>query len=435
MSESSKNFSKLYALFILFYLGFTDQWFSDLFTGITCVLALTYIFLTYSKQWFLWLVIGFTVTIIDIMPENPNVIFFSLILNLTILWHYLRSKWKDIPFELHSIKKLIIIELSVLYFFAFFHKLNYSFLAIDCSCGTMLTKELIEHIPGFSLPDLFYYFIIYLTLIIELLLPVALLWRKTRLIALIFGLFFHFALARSHYDFSGLIFAIYTLFLPDYLQHQVSRYLKYLSRWWMFLAIMLCILVSWYFSYMFSYRLFMILWFAFAAGYFIMIFQQRKKMLSGLLRPLEPLAMPHVSYYIFILLLIFNGLNPYLGLKTEYSFAMYSNLRTEAGQSNHLLIDNELKLFDFQEDLVFILDTNIEEIQDDQVITYFDFYGIIKSYEGLNNYYIKYKYEDNVTIYNFDGSKEFKKISNYNILDKFLKFRKIQLGSCVQCVH
>lgn len=48
-----------------------------------------------------------------------------------------------------------------------------------------------------------------------------------------------------------------------------------------------------------------------------------------------------------------NGLAPYLGLKTETSAAMYSNLRTEGGTNNHLFMP-ALRLTGYQDDLVEI---------------------------------------------------------------------------------
>jgi hypothetical protein len=57
---------------------------------------------------------------------------------------------------------------------------------------------------------------------------------------------------------------------------------------------------------------------------------------------------------IFPLLVVLNGACPYLGSKTETAFAMYSNLRTEGGATNHLLLPRPLALFDYQTDLVQI---------------------------------------------------------------------------------
>jgi hypothetical protein len=72
----------------------------------------------------------------------------------------------------------------------------------------------------------------------------------------------------------------------------------------------------------------------------------------GLCRCGDPVLM--VMPVVFFL----NGACPYLGLKTETSFAMYSNLRTEGGRSNHLLSPADVAPFRFQEDLVEIIDSS-----------------------------------------------------------------------------
>ena len=52
------------------------------------------------------------------------------------------------------------------------------------------------------------------------------------------------------------------------------------------------------------------------------------------------------------LLLVVNAVSPYAGLKTEASFAMFSNLQTEPGHWNHLLVPEAVRVFGAQDDLV-----------------------------------------------------------------------------------
>lgn len=72
-----------------------------------------------------------------------------------------------------------------------------------------------------------------------------------------------------------------------------------------------------------------------------------------------------------------NGLSPYLGAKTETSFSMYSNLRTEGGATNHFLVRKPLRLFGYQEDLVTILESSDPKLQwyadTGHVMTWFEF--------------------------------------------------------------
>jgi hypothetical protein len=62
------------------------------------------------------------------------------------------------------------------------------------------------------------------------------------------------------------------------------------------------------------------------------------------------------------LLVLINGASPFLGFKTETSFAMYSNLRTEGGQSNHLLWKRPLALAPYQTDLVDVMFSNVPQV-------------------------------------------------------------------------
>jgi hypothetical protein len=72
--------------------------------------------------------------------------------------------------------------------------------------------------------------------------------------------------------------------------------------------------------------------------------------------PVLDRRMPAVLYLV-PLVLVFVGLTPYLGLRTAGNFSMFSNLRTEGESSNHLLLEhNPLKLWDYQDDVVWIVD-------------------------------------------------------------------------------
>ncbi|MGU3502447.1 hypothetical protein [Mycobacterium sp. C31M] len=64
-----------------------------------------------------------------------------------------------------------------------------------------------------------------------------------------------------------------------------------------------------------------------------------------------------VALYLVPILLVFIGMTPYLGLRTAGNFSMFSNLKTEGERSNHLLLgSNPLKIWGYQEDVVWIID-------------------------------------------------------------------------------
>jgi hypothetical protein len=52
---------------------------------------------------------------------------------------------------------------------------------------------------------------------------------------------------------------------------------------------------------------------------------------------------------------VFNGLTPYLELKTGYGFNMYANLMTVGGESNHFVVRDTLPLTDVQDHLLTVV--------------------------------------------------------------------------------
>jgi hypothetical protein len=94
------------------------------------------------------------------------------------------------------------------------------------------------------------------------------------------------------------------------------------------------------------------------------------------------------------LLLLFNGMNPYLGLKTASAFNMFTNLRTEGGQTNHLFMSQRLKLAHYQDDLVEIIRTDHPalkryEPQSGRMITYFEFQRLASAEK--RDFFVEYR--------------------------------------------
>ena len=61
---------------------------------------------------------------------------------------------------------------------------------------------------------------------------------------------------------------------------------------------------------------------------------------------------------IFPAIIFINGLFPHIGLKNIQVLAMFSNLQTEGGKTNHLLIPSSFQIFNNLEDLVSIKRSN-----------------------------------------------------------------------------
>jgi hypothetical protein len=78
---------------------------------------------------------------------------------------------------------------------------------------------------------------------------------------------------------------------------------------------------------------------------------------AGRVRALRPL------YAAVALVLVVNAASPYVGLKTEASFAMFSNLQTEPGHWNHLVVPEAVRVFGAQDELVRLEASNAPTLE------------------------------------------------------------------------
>ena len=89
-------------------------------------------------------------------------------------------------------------------------------------------------------------------------------------------------------------------------------------------------------------------------------------------------------------------MNPYLGLKTETSFSMFSNLQTEESQWNHCFLPNWLRVFGYQDHLVTIIKTSIPILQkailNDYQLVYTQFLAIT-SHTDYTDDHVTYDYK------------------------------------------
>ena len=278
------------------------------------------------------------------------------------------------------------------YFWATFHKLNSDFLSLDHGCVTFIATEprhrpwpmiflpvgprwLEAGIPG--------------TLVVELLIPLLLAFRGTRGAGVLLGVWFHSFLSsgprNGFFAFAVVIFPLLWLFASEEAIARLGAIVRRvfgsridaspatLVRGGIVIAIALASLasarlqVNRTFPAWITYDAIVLAWTCAEVWSGVRATGDRR---VGLLRCVDPVLA--VMPVVFLL----NGACPYLGLKTETSFAMYSNLRTEGGRSNHLLIPADVAPFRFQEDLVEIIDSSdpgLRKIANSgMVLTWFD---------------------------------------------------------------
>jgi len=271
-----------------------------------------------------------------------------------------------------------VARLTVLVFYAFagFAKLNGSYFDPAVSCAVFYVRESADSfgvIIG-SLPAAVEHGLILGTAAVELAVPVLLAWPRTRQWGVVAALAFHLVLAldrtRHFFDFSSVMTALFVLFVPAFADRVVEGAGRLRARlaarrpglpgllaFLASLGLGATILVAagprdWPAPSLLVHVGLVTFW-ACTAGVLVALvsFVRRdgSPMPGSLLRPARAwlLLVPAVA--------LFNGLTPYLEIKTAFGWNMYANLRTVDGDSNHFLVRATLPLSGAQADLVRVL--------------------------------------------------------------------------------
>jgi hypothetical protein len=276
--------------------------------------------------------------------------------------------------------------LLAFYVFAGFSKLNSAYFDRTVSCAAFFFRESTSSIgvDGLRLGGAGWLeqLLIVATVAIELSIPVLLLRRRTRPIGVVLGLGFHFVLAidRTHqfYDFTSVLFALFVLFLPHTAGAWVGermgsvrarlalrgpRLPDVVKGMAIAVPVALALLAI---GEAFSARQALLAgwwpWQAFglvAIAAAVRYLRQRPPAYG----PAWHLWPHHVAYLVIPLLVVVNGVSPYLELKTATGWNMYSNLRTVDGESNHLLVGRSFPVVGTQDDLVEIVRSDAPELQ------------------------------------------------------------------------
>ncbi len=287
----------------------------------------------------------------------------------------------------------IRVSVIALYGWALFHKLNTGWFDAAGSCGAALYRGSAQ---VFGLPDgpvAVYALGVVAPLGIELAIPALLIFRRTRDLGVLGLMLFHLVLAApptTFYRFSAAMFALGFLFWPaDALEKLAPIWNRLTTQrtrtallrvTWVALAVSIAAL-AWLTDWTRDVRplplyrplhtsdlspvaaLVGVGWAALAVamiGVFVFLLRGRRGRTSAAVAPIFRIRRPLL--WIPVLLVVLNGAAPYLGVKTETSFSMFSNLRTEAGRTNHLLIGRTAQLTGHAEDLVRIVEATDPEL-------------------------------------------------------------------------
>lgn len=396
-----------------------------------------------------------------VMPYVSNHELFVMLVDLSILhailYYVFRAKSfsidKNVLFGIFA--PLIKIELIILYFYVVFHKLNSGFFNTDVSCATVFYQaQTYSFLPS---SKFILSFNAYLTIFIEALIPVLLCFRKSRNLGLLIGLVFHCIIAfnpiNGFYDFSSAIFATYVVFASRNFSSTAFELFKQAGDWLgnhlrptfsakrlglavagllalMFFIYILSKEIQDYFRYVF--------WPAFSLVFIFILLKSYQAGKTSEESRGNKFRVAHFSLLLFPLLVFLNGLCPYLGLKTESSFAMFSNLRTEGGISNHFIVPAEVQIFDFQKDLVEVRSSSHPIFQkmanNGQVIPYFQFKELVITHRPEKVKFIHQGQKHNFVLANASSDDALMQPNPF-ILKKVLRFRPVRKDGPQYCKH
>jgi hypothetical protein len=301
--------------------------------------------------------------------------------------------------------------LAIMYFYGVYHKINADFLNPEVSCGVVLYRALVA---PFGLDNWAFgqWSAIWATFVIETAAMILLFTPRYKKIGFIIGVPFHIIIGWSGYgyymDFSTIVMATYALFLPA---AAPKAFLATAARWagseeraltymrGLTIAAVLVMLLyiamvdgwrglnpNWR-TFVHIFTIYALLFYAFVVCFVPWHSEDNLPVFN---------FRPRFAAFLPILFFI-NGASPYLGLKTENTISMFSNLHTEGRETNHLIHGVLPFGADYQDDIVRIISTSdpeaftskfdtrsgIRTLSDNVGFVRFEFDRILASHPGL----------------------------------------------------
>ncbi len=332
-----------------------------------------------------------------------------------------------------KVAPVLRVAVVIVYFWAALQKTNWDYLNPDVSCAALLHVKIASYFGGIvPTAQWTLYAAIWGSLVLEFGIPILLLIERTRLIGFFTAVGFHLWLgiypAAGVYSFTSIILALLFLFYPqswgENLQQLWNRQLIWLGKGdtdrgrkiatWTVVAAFFATLIAQGALYLTIERSFAVFLKANRIGFFVVYiwgcwlgtcyliagWNSRKKSRELPNRPGGTIA------WLGLILVIANGFLPWIGSRTQTSYSMYSNLRTE-GVGNHVFL-RRIDLFKLQKDMVKIIESDpnilspthrprgIQQFANPghSVIPWFEFRRLLSEFPGD----VRVKYERNGTI-------------------------------------
>jgi hypothetical protein len=314
------------------------------------------------------------------MPQMPNhnMIYFMADIGILAMIAYADfSRRRTLETWYEGVEPFLRFALLIVYGSATFAKFNTAWFNPAVSCATVMPAKEFSFLP-FDIPWTSFWFMPFIVAGAEVIVSLAPLVRKLRPWALPFAFVFHTMLSLTPVSqglgFTVLLLSMLTLYLSDDAMKDIynkgvkfqttikkNGTLPYFAYGYVILAGSLAIL-SWFgvnqdaFSFIrYIPALILLILFGTALSYFSIRYYKSEQV--------KP-AIGAKNWLQIVLLLVIglNSLAPYLGVKTNATMTMFSNLKIEGGTTNHLIMPR-LPIPTMADDLVKVYATTHERVQ------------------------------------------------------------------------
>lgn len=387
--NSFSIYSSLIALGTLFHFQINDLWLDQSSTVFCIVGSFVLLLKPTSIQRYFSLCLFQLWDWLARLPDTANHWMFLNIVNLFVVIYFLIRFYKDKKLpengeEVYADLKLpLFLSLMLLYFLTGIHKLNYAFFDPEVSCATRLFVP--KHgVGGSNHLQIMGNISVAGTLFVELVAPLLFFVPVFFKPLFFFCVLFHLVIGTMGiYDFSTFSIAILALFylrdldltslITNFIPQRVQYFLRPLVVYWPAIFITL--------SFIGKGRGY--LWGVMAIGVLGVTFKALLKASNvSLFSEIRISKWPLLIWIPFGILIVVNGMSPYLGIKTTSTFSMFSNLRIGLGsESNHFIFKNPISPWHSSfNDWIIIEESNSDNLQDiarqEKRVSYY----VLKSY-------------------------------------------------------
>ena len=380
-----------------------------------------------------------------VSSNNKTTAFF---LSVLVILSFLKTliSGRSISFDRDKIFRLIQgpskLILVCMYFFGIYHKLNTDFFNPAVSCAVELYKPIVSIIGQEDNINL-YWIPIYSTVFVETIAIIGLLFKRYCKFGLSVSIPFHIIIGFTGYafymDFSTIVLAMYALNINDEsLERLKNFYFKVFKSYWLkktislipiFFALAIYIYVAVLCKGICSYKSFMPIFALYSVPIFlILIFSKNIHQMRWEKSSSGPL---YLIPFVFFL----NGLSPYLGLKTEGSISMYSNLYVEGRKTNHFFHGVVPGFWNYSDEVITIINSNDNRLKKGEAFVRYDFDRRISNMKNLEvtvRSNLKNKLQK---ISTSQGNWENTYVDSHWLMKKYLIFKPIDFTRPKVCDH